>query len=369
MIKNPNNMVIKKSLTLASPASLFAMQSLSQNNIGMGTTTPNAAYRLDVVGGANLGALRMESAGNGPLIIGFSNGSGNGMNLVKSASSSGLALFVEHFGPSGNTAQFKRETASGSGTTIFATNNSNQPLSPVIFANHTGTGDAAIIATINNAANAFAAVYGETNGAGAGIYGGNTGSGPGVFATSTNGSAVNAQASGVGHGVVAIHTGSGNAVFGSVTTGTGRAGQFQITNASNSQPAVRGFTSGTGQAGLFTINNSASTAPALLAESNGSGPAVEARTLVVPNGLALRLSEGGVTMNVEALSSGTAISRRATAYLLTGGGPYSFSFALNNGDLFFIFNSSASAISVGGVSIPANAGRTCMVMGGILRAW
>jgi hypothetical protein len=72
------------------------------------------------------------------------------------------------------------------------------------------------------------------------------------------------------------------------TTGTGEAGVFQISNTSNSNPAVlattdgggeavKGFTTGSGIAGSFGINNASSTNPTLLASTNGLGNAIWAR--------------------------------------------------------------------------------------------
>lgn len=68
-------------------------------------------------------------------------------------------------------------------------------------------------------------------------------------------------------------TGSGAAVFGA-QLGLGRAGQFQIQNPANSQPAIRGFTNGTGRAGFFSISNPANDAAAIMGETNGVGAAI-----------------------------------------------------------------------------------------------
>jgi len=40
---------------------------------------------------------------------------------------------------------------------------------------------------------------------------------------------------------------------------------------------------------------------------------------------------------------------------------------LNDGDLYFFYNSSASAATVNGLSVAAGAGINCIVIGGMLR--
>jgi|GEM_PF-2920476 len=82
--------------------------------------------------------------------------------------------------------------------------------------------------------------------------------------------------------------GTGYAVQG-YTTGTGRAGHFEINNTGNSAAAlyaktngpgyaIQGFAYGTGKAGHFEINNTGNTATALHSRTNGSGMAFHAFT-------------------------------------------------------------------------------------------
>jgi hypothetical protein len=85
------------------------------------------------------------------------------------------------------------------------------------------------------------------------------------------------------------------------------------------------------------------------------------------NGFAYAAWGGGIRVTSHTVASGTTIATRATAYLINGGGPYTFGFSLANGEMMMIFNNTASAVTVGGVSIPANSGKTCVVLEGVLR--
>lgn len=107
----------------------------------------------------------------------------------------------------------------------------------------------------------------------------------------SSGTAVNAYTNGTGRagrfevdnasnsasGLFAVHNGTGNA-FASVHNGTGRAGYFQINNTGNSAHALYSTTNGTGRAGYFEITNSSSSATALHATTSGSGNLAEFST-------------------------------------------------------------------------------------------
>lgn len=280
--------------------------------------------------------LRLETVGNGNALNISSSGTAAAINISKPAGSSGQGIYIDHQGDSGPVAQFRRTNASANGAAIIGYNNSNQATSPAIYANHEGTGDAAFVGRISNAGNPWAAVYGETNGTGPAVYGAQSGT-------------------------------SGSAVFG-VQTGTGRAGQFQIGNATNTEAALRGFTNGLGRAGFFTINNASNAAAGIYVETNGTGAAIEAKATALTNGIALKLSEGGAQVSTQTLVSGTTIDKKAVAYQLNGGGPFTINFPLNDGELYFFYNNTAGSISVNGINIAANAGRTCVVLGAVLRA-
>ena len=108
------------------------------------------------------------------------------------------------------------------------------------------------------------AVVGSTAGAGAALYGYATGAGPAVRARATGQNAIGIQA----------------------TSETGRAGQFQITNANNNVPCIQAnhagtghvvfaHTTGGGRAGHFQIANSGSASAAIYCSTNGTGPALQ----------------------------------------------------------------------------------------------
>ncbi|MBW7906140.1 MAG: hypothetical protein LC135_16755 [Phycisphaerae bacterium] len=108
------------------------------------------------------------------------------------------------------------------------------------------------------------AVVGSTAGAGAAVYGYATGAGQAVRARAT------------GQSAVGIHA----------TSETGRAGQFQITNANNNVPCIQAnhagtghvvfaHTTGGGRAGHFQIANSNSASAAIYCSTNGTGPALQ----------------------------------------------------------------------------------------------
>ena len=353
------------SLCILSVASLFA-----QDNVGIGTTSPSTNFKLHVSAGSNKSALLLESNGSGQLLFAYHTGtgivgqftnantanpstvllienSGTGsdvfvnskgtaaaINVLKAAGSSGQGIYIDHQGGIGPVAQFRRTNAAGQGAAVIGYNNSNNSQSPAVYANHEGTGDAAMVARIANTGNPWSAVYGETNGTGAAIYGTTSGSGSAIFA---------------------------------VQSGTGRAGQFQIGNPSNTDAALRGFTNGLGRAGFFTVNNPASTASGVYAESNASGPVIEARSTAGNNGVAFKLTEGGLQVSVETVATAGNIAKKAVVYHLQAAGAYTTTFTLNDGDVFFFFNSNAAPATINGLLVAAGAGINCIVIAGTLR--
>lgn len=103
--------------------------------------------------------------------------------------------------------------------------------------------------------------------------------------------AVLAVTSGGGQALYAYTTGSGmagsfqvagaansSASLQATTNGSGNAGRFQVNASGNSADCVFSRTFGSGRAGYFDISNAANINPALEAVTNGSGPAVRAYT-------------------------------------------------------------------------------------------
>lgn len=392
--------------------------SYGQNNVGIGTSSPNANTMLDVQATSTKNGILAETAGNGIAIQAIGRGNAAAINVLKPANSSGQGIYIEHQGTDGPVAQIRRTNANASGAAIIGYNNSTLAQSPAIYALHEGTGDPAFVARISNTQSANAAVFAETNGGG-----------PAIFASQL---------------------------------GTGRGAQIQITNAANAQIGVRSFTSGTGKAGLFTISNAANNDTAFMAETNGTGyafaatqkgegrgatfnttnvngfttlevnsnssksspavmifhngtgdgsdalqvrrnagtgsagrflnysndnnqPALNAETWAAngtafstshqANGIALAALAGGIRVSTASIGSGTSvINTRATAYMFGGGGPsFTFGFGPANGEVFMFYNNTGATITItsasvsGNITVPANSGKLCVVIDGVFR--
>jgi hypothetical protein len=214
------------------------------------------------------------------------------------------------------------------GTAVYGTTASNVggTLAPVgVYGESRGTGSVGGAFWINNPSNNYTALYANTTGTGSSLF----------TETST--------------GYASIH--------GNHTGANGIAGLFNIDNTGSTATAFRAETNGTGPAGNFVINNATSTAPALSLTHSGTG-------------IALAVNQGGVKLTTADVTTAT-ITTRASAYNINGGGITTYTFSLpnglSNGEVFFIYNSTASPITVNSVSIPFGEGRTCVVLGGQLR--
>lgn len=313
---------MKKPLIFTGLIIVCIQLSYAQSNVGIGTLTPNANTMLDVQAASNKNGILAETAGNGIAIQAIGRGNAAAINVLKPANSSGQGIYIEHQGTDGPVAQIRRTNANASGAAIIGYNNSTLAQSPAIYALHEGTGDPAFVARVSNTQSANAAVFAETNG-------------------------------------------TGTAIFAS-QLGTGRSGQFQITNAANTEAALRGFTNGTGRAGFFTISNAANTSAAVYAQTNGTGSAIMGSNS--NNGYALAMESGGMKVTTAYLTGASStISTRATAYLISGSGPFTFGFSLDEGEIIFFHNLNASPVTINGITIPANSGKTFITFAGILR--
>jgi hypothetical protein len=238
----------------------------------------------------------------------------------------------------------------------------------------TGTGRA-VQAAINNNSNTNIALISSTNGLGkaglfvatstsngdTALYTANTGNGPafaavqrgtgiGAIFTNSNTNAAtvlrvinNSNANGA-YAMQVEQTGTSNAdaLFVSKSGGPGSAGNFQNTNASNEQSTLLAMTNAPGGSAIGAINSA--------------------------NGYAFSLFSGGARISTSNIVSGTSISTRSIGYLLSGGGPaFAITFSLDEGGLFYFYNQTAGTVTVNGISIAANSGKTCVVLGGTLR--
>ena len=153
-----------------------------------------------------------------------------GAFTLNNAGSLNHALYAQSNGDSTGSAVHGNNIGNGFG--VFGKSAGSKFASAAVYGEHVGTGDAAGAFRINNPANTYSALYGETNGSGSALFANNL--------------------------------------------GTGRAGQIQINNPANSSAALRAFTNGTGNAGFFTINNVANDSSALYITTNGTGNAITA---------------------------------------------------------------------------------------------
>lgn len=340
---------------------------------------------------------------------------------INNASNTSTALEVSTNGTGGG-AKFIVNNTAATLPSFWAQTNSNQPLTAAVYGLNTGTGDAAGYFRINNAASTKIALAGETNGAGSSVYGLNLGTGNGAYfrkngsnsgssavwgdnfgndgyggifqniSTTNPKSALYAESAGTGASIWALKTTgdvSGDALLAQNDIASGSSGKFQNSNASNSSSTVvvttNSSTNGTaisathtgigdavygvatsGSGGNFQNANASNNASAMFAITNApSGHAVGAMNTA--EGSAFSIFQGGMKVSTATLSAGTAIATRAVAYLISGGGPYSFSFTPTDGDIFYFFNSTGAPVAVGVYAVPANAGKTFIFLGGSLR--
>lgn len=351
-------------------------QPLSAAIYGLNTGTGDAAgvFRIDNAA-STFSAAFAETNGSGPAFYANQKGNGGGIYVVKNGGGSPnvAAIFSRHIGPSGYAGIFQNENAAnpqsalfaetvGSGASIWAQKSLAESTGIAIFGDHVGSSGQAGLFTIDNGSNPSPALEAKTNGTGNAarfeinnvnsgspalwvqtnsnqplstpIYGLNTGTGDpaGVFRVNNAASTVSA--------LYGEHNGGGPAIFGN-QSGMGRAGQFQITNASNSESALRAVTtSGTGIA-LSVANNG--------------------------NGNALTISNGGVKVSTNVVTS-TSITTRATAYRITSGGAaFTFDFGPTDGEMFMVFNDTGAAITVQGVGINNGEGKILINFAGTFK--
>lgn len=92
-------------------------------------------------------------------------------------------------------------------------------------------------------------------------------------------------------GLFAVHNGTGNA-FAAVHQGTGRAGYFQIDNPNSNAIALYATTNGDGTAGRFQISNTGSAGAAISASTNGVGYAASFSHSGTGSGVSITMANG-----------------------------------------------------------------------------
>lgn len=356
---NPNSALFGE--TFGTGPAIFA----SQQGLGRGgqfqitnATNTNAALRSFTSGTGNSGFFTISNPsstvagiysttnGTGAAFFGENTGSGNGFSgLFKNTNASNTfpAIQAGTAGTGTGVRVIQDPASAGGGIDVYLQNTSSAATG--LSVDQRGTGTAATI-NINNAASTATALFVSTNGtSGQAISALSSGTGrAGYFelnsATNTPAVTITSNGTGSSRTLEAFHTGVGDAIFASAKSGS--AGNFQVTDTTNTASAVYVSTNAPGGTSLG-VGHSA-------------------------GGNALVLWSGGLRLSTATVSTST-ITTRAAAYLISGGG-VTFSFSgvtMNEGDTFYFYNNTASAITVNGVTVPANAGKTCIYLGGGLR--
>ena len=352
----------------------------------------------------NYPALYAKTLGIGSAI--FAETSTGSASLTGKTDGPGNAGYFETTG-AGIAGKFVVNNVNSANPAVWAESNSDQSLSTPIYGFMTGTGDPAGVFRVSNTGSSQAGLFAETNGSGPGVFSQNTGIGrAGQF-----------QITNVSNGETAIRA---------FTNGKGRAGFFTISNATNSSDGIftttdgsgaglSSLNSGTGRAGYFEVNNAASTSPTMTVKTNvtgsingfesfhiGTGDAIFANAtngsagnfqntnssspystlyaqtnsigghaLGVSNsaqGNAISVFGGGLKISTSIVST-TTITTRAMAYrITTGGTTFTFSipgYTFSDGDTFFAVNESGQTITLEGIQLVDNEGKTFVYFSGV----
>jgi hypothetical protein len=268
-------------------------------------------------------AIQTSTAGSGPglRVLQDATSTGGGMDVfIQNTSSTAQGLAVSNSGL-GTSGSFSITNSSSSAMSLYSSTNGT---GAALFSTNTGTGRAGIF-TINNAASTVPAIYASTNGA----FGGNSVAVYGETATAYAG-VVGRVTAGFGNGVVGISS-------------SPEAGSW----------AVLGENTGAGSGGWFS---SVGADPTVGITSQGTGYALE-------------IQQGGIKLTTSNVTT-SSITTRASAYSINSGGTtftMSLPNGMTNGEVFFIYNNTGSAITVNSVPFAIGEGRTCVVLGGSLR--
>jgi hypothetical protein len=383
-----------------------------------------AIYGLNNGTGDVAASFRINNAANTfPALFVETNGTGRGVTIRKTATTGsapglfvstegGNGVRVDHNGASGWAGIFQNinplnegsailAEAVGNGPSIYVLKSTDAVGGDAIFAqNLITTGRVAMFETVDTE-NMEPAVQVNTAGQGsAGVF---EQTHTGVFSPALVG-----RTDGMGAAIAGIS---------SSTSTNANAAEFTVQNPSNSRFAVMANTVGTGSAGSFEINNGSSTAAAVVAKTNGPGSGISADNTSTgdaifalktgsagsagnfqsnnasngaatifgmtnastgtalglinsANGNAMTIFTGGMKVSSATVTTSTITNRAAAYFISSGGTTFSFSFpqAVAEGEIFFIYNSTGSSVTVEGASIPSSSGKTCIYLGGALRA-
>ncbi|MBI2968555.1 MAG: hypothetical protein HYY40_12195 [Bacteroidetes bacterium] len=291
---------------------IYCYQAASQNNVGIGTTTP-----------ANTAILDLTATDKGLLVPRLT----TAQRTAIASPSNGLLVYdttTLSFWYFDGTQWVQVGAGSGGGTLDNAYDFGGPGLGRTIYADAnpveiigTGTvtpnqGRLHVTTVGGSIPTPSVAITGEINTA--------TSVGFGIAGTVAN-------SDNPGAGVYAESNGTGQALSATMT-GTGSAGYFEVTNAASTFSAVQGITNGsgdavlglntsaTGRAASFSVSNPASTADALFATSNGSSVSV-IRSQNTTTGVALNASSTN-TANTFSTVQATTVSGTANAAGVVG---------------------------------------------------
>lgn len=295
-------------------------------------------------------ALSGRTTSSGPAVYGENLGTANGFaGLFRVTESSNNFPAVQGNNLAGSGSVFRAfHTGTGAGVDVFMNNATSTGIGVV--SNQNGLGNSGAF-NINNAANTSPALYASSNGTGSALSTFMNGTGRAAF-FDLNNSASSSPAvtvvtnattlNGSGRGLEVFQNGQGDAIYSRANSGS--AGNFHVTNPSNASSALFAMTDAPMGHAIGAINTA--------------------------QGRAFSIFQGGMRISTATLSTGTTITVRAGAYLITGGGPYNFdpSLMLEDGDIFYFINSTLNAVTVGSFSINPGEGRAAIYIGGALRA-
>jgi hypothetical protein len=398
------------------PATTASTISATTNSNAGGALAPVAVYGESTGTGSLGGAFWNQNATNTYPAL-YAKTLGTGSSIFAETSTGNASITGKTDGPgnagyfetagTGNAGKFVVNNINSANPAVWAQSNSNVALSTPIYGLMTGTGDAAGVFRVSNGSSTQSAAFAETNGSGPSVFAQNIGTGRAGQFQITNGAnaetAIRSFTSGTGRaGFFTVNNASNtsDAIFtttngsgaglSSLNNGTGRAGYFEINNAASTSPtmtvktnvsgSINGFESfhtGTGDAifanasngsaGNFQNSNSSSTYSALFALTNSvGGPALGVNNTA--QGDAITVFGGGLKISTAVVST-TSITTRAMAYrITTGGTTFTFNipgYSFKDGDTFFIVNDTLSTVTVEGLSLLSNEGKTFVYFAGV----
>ncbi|MGC1240928.1 MAG: hypothetical protein WA874_05035 [Chryseosolibacter sp.] len=253
--------------------------------------------------------------------------------LSASANANAAEFVVEN---PANTRNAIMAVSEGTGSTANFIGNNASSTAATVYVSNAGTG-AGVQA---NTSTGFTAIYGRHEGAG----NGNAGLFEITQATNTY-PALQANTVGTGSAFNARHTGpSGDAVYAErAGAGNGSAGNFRVSDGSNNASALFGVTAAAGGTGIGASNEA--------------------------NGVAFAVWSGGVKIAAADVST-SSITTRASAYRLISGANFTLDFGPTDGEVFMIYNDTGASITIAGVTILNGDGKTLVVFpGGVIRGF